>query len=221
MRAGGHQEPGNPGGEEGAASGDETGGHPGSGAGTGGTTGALRISADARLVSDSWIGAGDLDDVHTGRGHRHWWGRTVKRHRPGAPPSIGLAEPSLRSEGGSDHVPFDGAGVPASWCIQEVANYEKDHHSQNDTLDRVKWDDLAEGAQVLAVYAYNVAQGLVQVLEAAVTGLEPGKPYVLALASDASTRVVRACGSRRMVVASTPFIVPFTTSECRPTARTA
>jgi len=72
--------------------------------------------------------------------------------------SIGLAEPSLRSEGGSDHVPFDEAGVPASWCIQEVANYEKDHHSQADTLDRVKWDDLAEGAQVLAVYAYNVAQ---------------------------------------------------------------
>jgi len=72
--------------------------------------------------------------------------------------SIGLAEPSLRSEGGSDHVPFDDAGVPASWCIQEVANYEKDHHSQTDTLDRVKWDDLAEGAQVLAVYAYNVAQ---------------------------------------------------------------
>src|SRR6266436_1315447 len=72
--------------------------------------------------------------------------------------SIALAEPSLRSEGGSDHVPFDEAGVPASWCIQEVANYEKDHHSQTDTLERVKWDDLAEGAQVLAVYAYNVAQ---------------------------------------------------------------
>jgi carboxypeptidase Q len=72
--------------------------------------------------------------------------------------NIGLAEPSLRSEGGSDHVPFDQAGVPASWCIQEVANYEKDHHSQTDTLDRVRWDDLSEGAQVLAVYAYNVAQ---------------------------------------------------------------
>jgi len=48
--------------------------------------------------------------------------------------------------------------VPASWCIQAVADYEKDHHSQTDTLDRVKWDDLAEGAQVLAVYAYNVAE---------------------------------------------------------------
>ena len=72
--------------------------------------------------------------------------------------SIGLTEPSPRSEGGSDHIPFDTEGVPASWCIQEVADYEKDHHSQSDTLDRVKWDDLAKGAQVLAVYAYNVAQ---------------------------------------------------------------
>jgi carboxypeptidase Q len=72
--------------------------------------------------------------------------------------SVGLAEPTLRSEGGSDHVPFDEAGVPASWCVQEVANYEKDHHSQTDTLDRLRWDDLAEGAQVLAIYAYNVAQ---------------------------------------------------------------
>ncbi len=30
--------------------------------------------------------------------------------------------------------------------------------SMADTLDRVRWDDLAEGAQVLAVFAYNVAQ---------------------------------------------------------------
>ncbi len=72
--------------------------------------------------------------------------------------SIALTEPSLRSEGGSDHVPFDEAGVPASWCVQAVANYERDHHSQTDTLDRVRWDDLAEGAKVLAIYAYNVAQ---------------------------------------------------------------
>jgi Zn-dependent M28 family amino/carboxypeptidase len=64
----------------------------------------------------------------------------------------------LRSEGGSDHVPFEQAGVPGFWCVQESAEYEKIHHSQADTLDRVRWDDLAEGAQVLAVFAYNVAQ---------------------------------------------------------------
>jgi Zn-dependent M28 family amino/carboxypeptidase len=71
---------------------------------------------------------------------------------------IGLAEPTLRSEGGSDHVPFDQAGVPGFWCVQEGVDYDKTHHSQADTLDRVRWDDLAEGAQVLAVFAYNVAQ---------------------------------------------------------------
>jgi carboxypeptidase Q len=71
---------------------------------------------------------------------------------------IGLAEPTLRKEDGSDHIPFDEAGVPGFWCVQDVADYEKAHHSQADTLERVRWDDLTEGAQVLAVFAYNVAQ---------------------------------------------------------------
>jgi len=71
---------------------------------------------------------------------------------------VGFAEPSLRIEGGSDHVPFDEAGVPAFWCVQDGVDYDKTHHSQADTLDRARWDDLAEGAQVLAVFAYNVAQ---------------------------------------------------------------
>jgi len=71
---------------------------------------------------------------------------------------VGLSEPTLASEGGSDHVPFDQAGVPGFWCVQDTANYEKMHHSQADTLDHVRWDDLTEGAQVLAVFAYNVAQ---------------------------------------------------------------
>jgi carboxypeptidase Q len=71
---------------------------------------------------------------------------------------IGLAEPTLRKEEGTDHVPFDEAGVPGFWCVQEIADYDKTHHSQADTVDRVRWDDLTEGAQVLAVFAYNVAE---------------------------------------------------------------
>jgi carboxypeptidase Q len=71
---------------------------------------------------------------------------------------VGLAEPTLRSEGGSDHESFDDAGVPGFWCVQEGVDYDKTHHSQADTLDRVRWDDLTEGAQVLAVFAYNVSQ---------------------------------------------------------------
>jgi Zn-dependent M28 family amino/carboxypeptidase len=72
--------------------------------------------------------------------------------------SAGLTETSLRSEGGSDHVPFDAAGVPAFWCMQDPADYDKTHHSQADVLDRVRWDDLTQGAEVLAVFAYNVAE---------------------------------------------------------------
>jgi carboxypeptidase Q len=72
--------------------------------------------------------------------------------------SAGVNEPSLRSEGGSDHIPFDGAGVPAFWCMQDPMDYDKTHHSQADVLERVRWDDLTEGAEVLAVFAYNVAQ---------------------------------------------------------------
>jgi Zn-dependent M28 family amino/carboxypeptidase len=71
---------------------------------------------------------------------------------------VGFAEPTLRTEGGSDHVSFDQAGVPAFWCVQDGVDYDKTHHSQADTIDRVRWDDLTEGAQVLAVFAYNVAQ---------------------------------------------------------------
>jgi Zn-dependent M28 family amino/carboxypeptidase len=71
---------------------------------------------------------------------------------------VGLAEPTLRSEGGSDHVPFDEAGVPGFWCVQDPVDYDKTHHSQADTIERVRWDDLTEGAQVLAVFAYGVAQ---------------------------------------------------------------
>jgi carboxypeptidase Q len=71
---------------------------------------------------------------------------------------VGILEPSVRSEGGSDHVPFDAAGVPGFWCVQEPAEYEKLHHSQSDVLEHVRWDELAEGAEVLAVFAYNVAE---------------------------------------------------------------
>jgi len=71
---------------------------------------------------------------------------------------IGLAEPSLRIDDGSDHMPFDEAGVPAFICMQEYLDYDKSVHSQADTIDRVRWDDLTEGAQVLAVFAYSVAQ---------------------------------------------------------------
>lgn len=59
---------------------------------------------------------------------------------------------------GTDHASFDDAGVPAFAFEQEEANYELNHHSQGDTFDKVRPDDLKQGACSLAIMGYNAAQ---------------------------------------------------------------
>lgn len=71
---------------------------------------------------------------------------------------LDLLELSLREMNGSDHASFDRAGVPGFWVMQDPMDYAQTHHSQADTFDRVVEPDLVQGAQVLAVWAYNVAQ---------------------------------------------------------------
>jgi hypothetical protein len=69
-----------------------------------------------------------------------------------------LLEPSMVRTFGTDHASFDDVGVPGFWCIQNGAEYSKTHHSQSDTFDKVWKDDLNQGAQVLAAWAYNTAE---------------------------------------------------------------
>src|SRR5712675_857710 len=69
-----------------------------------------------------------------------------------------LLEPSMMRSFGTDHASFDDAGVPGFFCIQSMAEYSKTHHSQSDTFDKAWRDDLNQGAQVLAAWAYNTAQ---------------------------------------------------------------
>ena len=61
-------------------------------------------------------------------------------------------------QGGSDHVSFNSAGVPGFYGIQEVEQYFQTHHTQADTFDQAKAPGMIQGAQVLAVWGYNVAQ---------------------------------------------------------------
>jgi len=72
--------------------------------------------------------------------------------------SLGLLELSERWMAGSDHSSFEEAGVPGFFCVQEPAQYFQTHHSQADTFDQAHEEDLVEGAQVMAAWAYNVAQ---------------------------------------------------------------
>jgi Zn-dependent M28 family amino/carboxypeptidase len=72
--------------------------------------------------------------------------------------SLNLLELSVRWMTGSDHASFEAAGVPGFFCVQEPAQYFETHHSQADTFDQAHEADLVEGAQVMAAWAYNVAQ---------------------------------------------------------------
>jgi carboxypeptidase Q len=71
---------------------------------------------------------------------------------------FGLLELSLRRLLLSDDAAFYDMGVPGFAALQEPLDYGQTHHSQADTFDRVIKDDLRQGAEVLALWAYHVAQ---------------------------------------------------------------
>jgi carboxypeptidase Q len=70
---------------------------------------------------------------------------------------LGVEELVGRTFPGSDHVPFEQAGVPACMFNQEIAGYRIAHHTSADTLEMAREPDLIQGAQVMAVTALRIA----------------------------------------------------------------
>ena len=70
---------------------------------------------------------------------------------------LGVTGIDLRSMGGTDHLSFEAVGVPGFAMRQDPAEYRFTHHSQSDTLDKAKEDELIQGAQVMAIAALHVA----------------------------------------------------------------
>ncbi|HEY3401072.1 MAG TPA: M20/M25/M40 family metallo-hydrolase [Geothrix sp.] len=72
---------------------------------------------------------------------------------------LGVKDLSLRVMGSTDHAPFDRAGVPAFAAIQDPADYFLGtHHSQMDYPDHLLPDQLVQGAQAMAVTAWELAE---------------------------------------------------------------
>lgn len=71
---------------------------------------------------------------------------------------LGVTRYSDGLMGGTDHASFYPEGVPAFWFMQDPADYFLSHHTQSDTYDKALKDDLIQGATVMALCAYNVAQ---------------------------------------------------------------
>jgi carboxypeptidase Q len=63
-----------------------------------------------------------------------------------------------RNTGGTDHLSFDGAGIPGFQFIQDPIEYsQREHHTYLDTYDHMLIDDLMQSAVVVAATAYELA----------------------------------------------------------------
>ncbi len=70
---------------------------------------------------------------------------------------LGVKELPLNAMNGTDHAPFDRAGVPAFAARQEALDYfESTHHTQVDFPDHVLPDHLIQGAQAMAVTVWEL-----------------------------------------------------------------
>jgi hypothetical protein len=71
---------------------------------------------------------------------------------------LGVMTVRHENTGGTDHIPFDGAGVPGFQFIQDPLEYGiRLHHSNGDTWERVVPDDLHQMAAVVAWVTYVFA----------------------------------------------------------------
>jgi carboxypeptidase Q len=71
---------------------------------------------------------------------------------------VGVVAVRHGNTGGTDHLAFDGAGIPGFNFIQDPIEYSlRTHHSNADTFDRLLLDDLKQAAVIVAATAYHLA----------------------------------------------------------------
>ena len=71
---------------------------------------------------------------------------------------MGATTVTIRNTGSTDHVSFDGVGVPGFQFIQDVIEYDtRTHHSNQDVFDRIQGDDLKQASVIIASFLYNTA----------------------------------------------------------------
>ncbi len=71
---------------------------------------------------------------------------------------LGAATVTLRNTGGTDHLSFDGVGLPGFQFIQDELEYDTlTHHSNMDVYDHLSKGDLMQAATVMAWFVYNAA----------------------------------------------------------------
>jgi len=71
---------------------------------------------------------------------------------------LGAETLSLSNTGGTDHLSFDGIGLPGFQFIQDEIEYDtRTHHSNMDVFDRIQADDMKQAATIMAAFVYQTA----------------------------------------------------------------
>jgi carboxypeptidase Q len=71
---------------------------------------------------------------------------------------MGATTLSISNTGGTDHLSFDGIGLPGFQFIQDEVEYEtRTHHSNQDLFDRIQAEDMKQAAVIMASFVYNAA----------------------------------------------------------------
>ncbi|HET8646280.1 MAG TPA: M20/M25/M40 family metallo-hydrolase, partial [Vicinamibacteria bacterium] len=71
---------------------------------------------------------------------------------------LGVDTVTNRSTFGTDHLAFDGVGLPGFQFIQDQADYgTRTHHTNMDVFDRLQKEDLMQASVVMASFVYHAA----------------------------------------------------------------
>jgi hypothetical protein len=71
---------------------------------------------------------------------------------------VGARRNIIQPIGNTDHLSFIAAGIPGFNAVQDYTNYDvREHHTNMDTFERVKLDDLRQCAVLMASFAYHAA----------------------------------------------------------------
>ncbi len=65
---------------------------------------------------------------------------------------------TIDNTSGTDHLSFDGAGLPGFQFIQDPVEYDtRTHHSNMDLYERLQTDDMKQAAVMMAIFAYHAS----------------------------------------------------------------
>jgi len=71
---------------------------------------------------------------------------------------MGASTLTISNTGGTDHLAFDGIGLPGFQFIQDEIEYDtRTHHSNQDVFDRIQADDMKQAATIMAAFVYQTA----------------------------------------------------------------